>query len=268
MISMEYHQIKTIHISKLKIMKKLIKELKNLTQLGVVGIKQSFEDEGALQQDVLVMRRITEQIGLDLSVKIGGCEAKTDIAFCESIGVDKIVAPMIESKFALTKFIESITDIEGIKFYINIESHQGQSIIVDLLDTPSSKLLSGVVVGRSDMIKSYGFSKENTESYMMNNIAENVFREARINKLETIMGGNISSKSSNSIKKLYEKNLLKFIETRNVIIQLNDNNIENISNSINKSLLFESKWLEYKANYYNKIGKNYIDRSNLISNRI
>ena len=100
---------------------------------------------------------------------------------------------------------------------------------------------------------------------------ESVHKDKRpfgLNKLETIMGGNISSKSSNSIKKLYEKNLLKFIETRNVIIQLNDNNIENISNSINKSLLFESKWLEYKANYYNKIGKNYIDRSNLISNRI
>ncbi len=249
-------------------MKELIKELKKLTQLGVVGIKQSFEDEGALQQDVLVMRRITEQIDLDLSVKIGGCEAKTDIAFCESIGVDKIVAPMIESKFALSKFIESVVDIDNIKFYINIESHQGQSIIEDILDSPSSKLLSGVVVGRSDMIKSYGFTKENTDSYMINHILENVFTEAKRYNLDTIMGGNISPKSSNIIQKLYKNNLLNSIETRNVIIKLNDNNIKIIPDIIKKSILFESKWLQYKADCYNKIGKNYMDRSNLIISRI
>ena len=125
-------------------MKQLIEELENLIPLGVVGIKQSFEDEGAFPQDVLVMRRITEQVGLDLSVKIGGCEAKTDIKFCEKIGVNKIVAPMIESRFALSKFIESVTDINNIKFYINIESHQAQSNIEEILDSPSSKLISGM----------------------------------------------------------------------------------------------------------------------------
>ena len=103
-------------------MKHIVEELKNLAKLGIVGIKQSFEDEGALQQDVLTMRRITEQAGVDLSVKIGGCEAKTDIQFCKTIGVNKLVAPMIETPFALTKFIESVADINDMKFYINILS--------------------------------------------------------------------------------------------------------------------------------------------------
>lgn len=249
-------------------MKQLVKELKNLIPLGVVGIKQSFEDEGALPQDVLTMRRITEQIGLDLSVKIGGCEAKTDIKFCENIGVDKIVAPMIESRFALSKFIESVTDIDNIKFYINIESHQAQSNIEQILDSPSSKLLSGVVLGRSDMIKSYGLSKSNVDGYMMNGILENVFKEAKRYGFDTIMGGNISPKSSDMIQKLYNENLLKSIETRNVIIKLNNKNIKNITPLIKSSLLFESKWLQYKANQYNKIGKEYTDRSKLILDRL
>lgn len=249
-------------------MKQLIKELKNLIPLGVVGIKQSFEDEGVFPPDVLTMRRITEQVGLDLSVKIGGCEAKTDIKFCENIGADKIVAPMVETSFALSKFIESVTDINGIKFYINIESHHAQKNIIDILESPSSKLLSGIVLGRSDMIKSYGFSKDNVDGYMMNEIAEKVFKEAKKYGFNTIMGGNISSKSSTIIKKLYEENLLESIETRNVIIKLNNKNINNIASIIKSSLIFESKWLQYKANYYNKIGKEYTDRSNLILNRI
>jgi methylmalonyl-CoA mutase cobalamin-binding subunit len=249
-------------------MKQLIKELKSLIPLGVGGIKQSFEDEGVLPLDVLTMRRITEQVGLDLSVKIGGCEAKTDIKFCENIGVDKIVAPMVETSFALSKFIESVTNINNIKFYINIESHHAQKNIIDILESPSSKLLSGIVLGRSDMIKSYGFSKDNVDGYMMNEIAEKVFEEAKKYGFNTIMGGNISSKSSAIIKKLYEGNLLESIETRNVIIKLNSKNIKNITPVIKSSLLFESKWLQYKANQYNKIGKEYIDRSKLILNRL
>ena len=79
-------------------MKQLINELVSLSELGVVGIKQSFEDEGALHDDILTMRRITETCKLKLSVKIGGCEAKTDIGYCSDIGVDALVAPMIESK--------------------------------------------------------------------------------------------------------------------------------------------------------------------------
>tara|TARA_R110002020_G_scaffold267101_3_gene482225 strand:- start:11470 stop:12219 length:750 start_codon:yes stop_codon:yes gene_type:complete len=249
-------------------MKQLIKELKNLIPLGVVGIKQSFEDEGAFPQDVLTMRRITEQIGLDLSVKIGGCEAKTDIKFCENIGVDKIVAPMIESRFALSKFIESVTDVSNIKFYINIESHQAQSNIEEILDSPSSKLLSGIVLGRSDMIKSYGLSKSNVEGYMMDNTVEKVFKEAKKYSFNTIMGGNLSPKSNNIIQRLYKENLLNFIETRNVIIKLNNKNIKSVTSVIKSSLLFESKWLQYKANQYNKIGKEYTDRSSLILDRL
>ena len=137
-----------------------------------------------------------------------------------------------------------------------------------ILDSPSSKLLSGIVVGRSDMIKSYGFTKENTDGYMMNEIVGKVFKEAKQYNLNTIMGGNISLKSSNIIQRLYKDNLLNSIETRNVIIKLNDNNIKIIPDIIKKSILFESKWLQYKANYYNKIGKDYMDRSNLIISRI
>ena len=249
-------------------MEKIVEELKNLTSLGVVGIKQSFEDEGALPQDILTMRRITEQIGLNLSIKIGGCEAKTDIQFCKSINADKIVAPMVETSFALTKFIESIINIPKLNFYINIESKTAYENLDNILSSPSSKLLSGIVIGRSDLTKSYGFGKDYVDSPQMQDIVYKALVKCKEYNITTLMGGNISSKSSKFVKKLYKEKLLKYIETRNVIIKLNNKNINNIASIIKSSLIFESKWLQYKANYYNKIGKEYTDRSILILNRI
>lgn len=249
-------------------MEKIVEELKNLTSLGVVGIKQSFEDEGALPQDILTMRRVTEQIGLNLSIKIGGCEAKTDIQFCKSINADKIVAPMVETSFALTKFIESIINIPKLNFYINIESKTAYENLDNILSSPSSKLLSGIVIGRSDLTKSYGFGKDYVDSPQMQDIVYKALVKCKEYNITTLMGGNISSKSSKFVKKLYKEKLLEYIETRNVIIKLNNKNINNIASIIKSSLIFESKWLQYKANYYNKIGKEYTDRSNLILNRI
>ena len=60
-------------------MNKLIKYLSELSQKGVVGIKQSFEDEGVLFDDVVKMKKICDSSDIFLSVKIGGCEAISDI---------------------------------------------------------------------------------------------------------------------------------------------------------------------------------------------
>ena len=262
---MEYLKQKVILINN---MENLIKNLKQLNkEFNVVGIKQSTEDEGALHNDILTMRRITESCGLKLSVKIGGCEAKTDINFCSYIGANGIVVPMVESKFALQKFIESIINLKNTKFYINIESKTAYKNLEQILDSPSSKLLSGVVIGRSDLTKSYGFGKDYVDSDQMHEIVYNILTKCKEYNITTLMGGNVSSKSDKFIKKTYNESLLYFIETRNIIIKLNKTNTQYLSPLIKNVLLFESEWLNYKANHYNSIGEEYMGRSNLIKNR-
>jgi len=91
---------------------KFISDLVRLKRLGAVGVKQSFEDEGASREDIRKMRAMTSAANLDLNVKVGGCEARNDISFCKKIGVNGIVAPMVESKYALKKFIQTVTDYE------------------------------------------------------------------------------------------------------------------------------------------------------------
>ena len=63
-------------------MEKIREILSTLKSMGCSGIKISFEDEGALLNEVISMRKLTSSIGVELSVKIGGCEAKRDIVEC------------------------------------------------------------------------------------------------------------------------------------------------------------------------------------------
>ena len=106
--------------------KEISDQLLSLKKSGVVGIKQSFEDEGVILDDVLKIKRLCDKLELDLNVKIGGCEAISDLNNCLSMEVSGIVAPMIESEFALEKFIESIisNSNESIRastdFFINV----------------------------------------------------------------------------------------------------------------------------------------------------
>ena len=96
--------------------------LKKLKKKGAIAIKQSFEDEGASFEEIKIMRKITKKVNLKQNIKIGGCEAKNDINFCSKLKVDGIVAPMVESRYALDKFFQSIPKNNLSKLYVNIET--------------------------------------------------------------------------------------------------------------------------------------------------
>ena len=51
-------------------MKKISNILKELKKLGVTGVKQSTEDEGSSFKDIILMRKITQKIGINLNIKI------------------------------------------------------------------------------------------------------------------------------------------------------------------------------------------------------
>ena len=149
-----------------------------------------------------------------------------------------------------------------------MESKTAYENLDNILNSSSSKLLKGIIVGRSDLTKSFGYSKDYVDSPFMHDIVYKALNKIKQYGLTTLMGGNISPKSSTFIKQLYKEKLLNYIETRNIIIQLNDNNINNLNNTIKSSLLFESEWLNYKAFYYNQIGDQYTNRSSTILDRL
>ena len=252
----------------------LLKELKNLkTEYDVCGIKSSFEDEGVIFNELIKLKELCISSNIDLNIKIGGCEAISDINNCLLLIVNGIVAPMVESSFALEKFIVSVNNNltpqlrKKIKFFVNIESKTAYENIKDILESEYCKYLSGIVVGRSDLTKSFGLTKNNVNDDEIYDIVYEIFAEAKKYKLMTVMGGSVSVNSIDFIKKLYDKKLLNKIETRNIIFKLSSKNINNLESSVRRALNFESLWLRTKASYYMSIGNSYLNRAGVLDER-
>ncbi len=157
-------------------MKKIFECLIELKKLGVTAVKQSTEDEGSSFKDILVMRRITKKIGIKLNVKIGGCEAKNDIFYCKRIKADAIVAPMVESDYALKKFIQCAGVNKKCSLYLNLETRLAIKNLNKIVSSNSFSKINGVVIGRSDLAGSMNKSKDYVNSKKIFKIAEKTYR--------------------------------------------------------------------------------------------
>ena len=58
------------------------------------------------------------------------------------------------------------------------------------------------------------------------------------------------------------------IETRNIIFELNKNNVENLEEAVKKALSFESSWLRTKSSYYMNNGNSYLNRASILVERV
>ncbi len=256
-------------------MKNLITDLKKLKKIGMIAVKQSLEDEGATFRDIELMRKITLKAGVNLNVKIGGCEAKNDIYFCKLIKVNSIVAPMVESEYALRKFIQIAYDPKD-KFtnlFINIETKNALANLKKIIKSKYFKYLNGIVFGRSDIAGSYNLEKKDVDSKKIFHKIKKALLLLKNKKKIIKMGGSITPTSVDFIENFYKKKLLKSIETRNIEIELNKRNLENLNQSINKIFVFEMNWLKYKSKIKSNTKslarlKDYRSRIDEIKNRL
>ena len=233
-------------------------------RFNVLGIKQSFEDEGASIEDVILVRRLTELNDLKSFVKIGGCEAKSDMLNCKKFGIDSIIAPMVESEFALSKFISSADPTFDL--YIVVETKTAYSNLENLLRLGKDKL-KGIIVGRSDLTKSFDMDKSEVDSEYINNIVHDILIKAKSYNYLTTIGGNISVKSSSFFKEQFDKNLLNRIETRNIVMELDSHNIDNMENSIQNILDFEISLLKDKLETVSLLKNEYENRLEILFKR-
>lgn len=249
--------------------KTLVNQLSQIRDdYNVVGIKQSFEDEGAQLEDVVTMRRVTELCNMSMYVKIGGCEAITDINNCVNIGIDNLIAPMVETKYSFKKFISSVKNIANTKFYFLCETKTAYENLDSILNSEEASYLSGIIVGRSDFTKSYGLEKTEVDSDFIMEKVKDIFIKAKQKGLKTTMGGNISSNSVKYIQEFYNEGVLDKIESRNIVVELNQENIIHFNKTVSKMLSYEIEWLQFKALNYNGICNSYTNRINTLKERI
>jgi hypothetical protein len=234
---------------------------------GCCGIKVSFEDEGALLNEIMTMRYLTASVGLELSVKIGGCEAKRDIVDVINVCADYIVAPMVESGFSLNKFVDSLDQYKfSKKSGINIETITSVANIEEM--SKHFNKIDFVTFGRVDFIGSIQQSRDIVDSDKVFDVVRSVFKKARETNTACYMGGSISIKSKSFISRLMDENLLDKFETRYVMYDAKNINMDMYDELIRKANAFEIEWINYISSRYADLKNKDARRVNMLVSRM
>ncbi len=240
--------------------KKMVESLIDLKENhNVIGVKAEFEAEGTRLEEAMRLKEVVTRAGLDLTIKIGGCEALKDMYDARVIGVNCIVAPMIESAYALKKYIHSTKlafpedEYKDVDFFINIETILGFNNLEEILMTEEAEYLSGIVLGRVDMTGSMGLNRDLVNSEDVLCIAKSMSELAsKYNKKFTI-GGGVSAYSLDFFKQIPENYLSKY-ETRKIIFDAKEALKDiNADKGILKAVGFELMWLKNKRDFYGMI---------------
>lgn len=248
-------------------MQNLQQILFQLKDLGCSGIKISYEDEGALLNEMMTMRYLTASVGLELSVKIGGCEAKRDIVDCIDLGCDSIVAPMIESSFALKKFLNSLNQYKyNREKGFNLETIGAYNSLEELEQVFEN--LDFVTVGRVDFVGSLNKDRNFVNTSEMFEMVTKIFKKAREHKTNSYLGGAISIESRDFIGKLLEEKLLDKFETRYIIFDCHKIDFNKFDKLLYVANVFEVEWLKYINSKYSLLANKDIERIKMIEKRI
>jgi hypothetical protein len=239
---------------------------------GLVGIKTSFEDEGALFEEVLRLKEICNQAKTKVTLKIGGPEAIRDIKDSMIIGVKGVVAPMVESPFGLKKFIQAINNnlpedvIQSLQLNVNLETITAVTN-PNILDVEEAEQLYGVTVGRVDLVSSMGKDRAYVNSDEVYKLAKGIFTKAKEKGLKACIGGAVSTESFNFLKKLNSEGLLDKFETRYAMFDPSIT-LKNLSRALSKAQMFEYEWLMVKHEHYTAYANQDLKRIQMIQERI
>lgn len=237
-------------------MVKLLRDLRDKHQ--VVELKAEFETEAARMNELMRLKEISGHAGLGLIIKIGGPEAISNMFDAQHIGVSGLIAPMIETPYSMSKYLEAINKYfsddlkKNIHFGVNIETYTGFKNLKDILSLKMIKLIDTITLGRVDMSGSMGLKRDEINCSQMYEIAEEMFTMAKKKGYRTTMGGGIAEEAIPFIKKLASKKLLDRFETRKIVFTV-PNNFRKVGNGIVKANRFELLWLENKKRYYSGI---------------
>ena len=234
-------------------MVELLKELKS--DYGVIAVKSEFETEGSRKNELTKLRDIISKSGLKMYIKIGGCEAIRDMDDCKILSADGIMAPMIETPFAASKFKNAFekvfpTQKDGIiDRIINLETITAYNNI-DEIFTENQDFLDTVVIGRSDFSSSCGIPKSEVNGSKMLEYCRDILTKSKDYGFNSAFGGSISIDSFDFFNEL--RDITDRLETRKIVFDTNKMG-NNYSIAVKKAIDFEYLYLKNKVDYYQSV---------------
>jgi 4-hydroxy-2-oxoheptanedioate aldolase len=181
------------------------------------SIKGEFEAEGLTRVDVAAEAIFAARHGLDYLVKISGAEAKSDVLYLAEIGINSLVCPMIETGFAMQKYMEMLPSGAFMHVGVTIETITAVANIETILE--NGKALTDITIGRTDLTASY--KGESVESEQTMDMVKSVARLSKARGLKVTMGGSISRQTHELLKSDRElRELINYVETRKAVISV------------------------------------------------
>lgn len=236
--------------------RKMVEQLQDLRENHhVIGVKAEFEAEGTRLEEAIRLKEVISAAGLGLTMKVGGCEALRDMYEARVIGVDRVVGPMVESPWALHKYVQAVQmafpeeERVEVQFCVNIETVTGVANFPEMLALADVIDLDGIVLGRVDMCGSMGLTREDINSEPVYDVAETLFRQAKAAGLECALGGGVSADSLEFMRRLPDGYLDRY-ETRKVVFGCPEALDGDAGDGILKAVGFELMWLKNKREFY------------------
>lgn len=232
--------------------------VKGRDEFGVVAVKAEFEAEGTRPDEFLRLLHMAHYANIKVALKIGGCEAVSDLLASKLYGVDHIIAPMVETPYALKKYIEAKGKTHGssecgTKFLFNLETQTTLDNLEQMVSVAKSGV-DGVVFGRVDFTLSRDMPRDAVNDPSISAAVLQVAQACRDNDLELVVGGSVSAAAIPALREFRHVRLDRF-ETRKIVFDGSAVEYANIEAGIQNAVNFETAWLKNKRDYYAAIAE-------------
>jgi hypothetical protein len=237
------------------------------------AVKAEFEAEGTRTDELLRLMEIARKADLGLGLKVGGCEAMRDLMEAKQIGVEYVIAPMIESPYALSKYIDAKNIVytedeqKDIKFLFNLETQGAYDHLAELVEVSrATGGADGIVFGRVDFTLSTGRDRDQVNDAAITEYCMNVAKILKDSGQDFVVGGGVSMDALDCLHDIRNIYLSRF-ETRKVIFDAASLEGDNLDKGLVEAVHFELLWLINKREYYSAIQREDAKRIEMLEKR-
>ena len=244
----------------------ILRELKN--EYGGIAVKAEFEAEGSRLDELIMLNEVVFRADMDIFIKIGGCEAVRDLDQCKLLGASGIMAPMIESPFAMQKFVNAAhkvykNRVKDIEWIINTETKTCLENLDDIFNVGEG-FLNTISIGRVDLSSSMGLSRSDIDGDLVFNTASNIAEKAKKRNLTVGIGGGVSVNSLMFFLRLQQ--FLDKFETRKIVFRMTDNE-KLLKSGLILAMEFEMLYLKNKCDFYQEMALEDRERLKVLEQR-
>lgn len=238
---------------------------------GFVAVKAEFEAEGTRPDELLRLLELAHRADLGVALKIGGCEAVSDLLQSRNYGANYIIAPMVETPYALSKFIEAKDKVygkneEGTEFLFNLETQTTLENLARMVPVAKQGGIDGIVFGRVDFTLSRGMPRGAINDPSVTKAVMDVAVACAENDLDLVVGGSVAVEAVPALARFRGVRLDRF-ETRKVVFDGGAAVSDTIALGIATAVDFELAWLRNKHEYYSRIAGEDLARIQMMEER-